>query len=199
VVVPNHETHSRWGKIVAVAGVAVSIILMIELLHLGFRKVIPFGLSFGAATLVGASLPDIDHKDSIPRRKLGRLGLYLAPVAVVGLVLVDNPVRDTVVVDAASMVADAVSPVSTSLAEIAVAGILVGGVLFGFLRLLDRLKHRGILHSPVVAFVAGGVFVYLSTTHFGLDGELARMAVLGGGAGLVVGYLTHLWLDEELT
>jgi hypothetical protein len=40
--------------------------------------------------------------------------------------------------------------------------------------------------------------VHLGVTHFGLDGELARMAVLGGGAGLVVGYLTHLWLDEEL-
>ena len=195
---PNHETHARWGKIAAVAGFGVATVLMLEILSMSFREVVAFGLGFVPATLASASLPDIDHKDSIPRRKLGRLGLYLAPVAVVGLVIVDNPVRDTVVVDAASMVADAVSSVSTSVAEIAVAGILVGGVLFGFLRLLDRLKHRGILHSPVVAFVAGGVFVYLGVMHFGLDGELARMAVLGGGAGLVVGYLTHLWLDDEL-
>lgn len=198
LVVPGHETHSRWGKVVAVVGVVVSIVLIIELLHLGVREATAFGLGLGAATLVGASLPDVDHKDSIPRRKLGKTGLYLAPLAVVGLLIMDDPVRDVVVLNAASILVDETPLSSETVAQVVIASVLVTTVLLGFLHLLDRMKHRGVLHSPVTAFVAGGLLVYLGIGYFDLDGSIAEMAVIGAGVGLAVGYLTHLWLDDEI-
>ena len=81
---PNYPTHSRWGRVGAVAmALAVG-----GTLYVLFEAVVLAGagaLGAAAATFVGSIYPDIDHHRSIPRRKATRAFRALVVLGVLSL------------------------------------------------------------------------------------------------------------------
>lgn len=127
---PGHDTHSKWGKIVGLLGAVVITIGFIRCLNANPQDavVIAPGVLFG--TIVGASLPDIDEPNSIPRQVLEKLGMVATPIVAIGILVIDDPVREIIVGGTATAVVERASFIPFAIAEIGVSLIIVGGLVF---------------------------------------------------------------------
>jgi membrane-bound metal-dependent hydrolase YbcI (DUF457 family) len=193
---PDFETHFDWGKRSALVAYALASFALFEFSIVGPTGILALGLGFIPVALVSSSLPDTDHKDSIPRRIFGKVGIVSIPVIAMAIILFDNPVHDVFVARTARLVASITSAESALTVEFAIVGLLVGSLIFGVLYTLDEMKHRGILHNPIAAFFLGGLLVYFVYTYWG--DIVPQLTLVGIGLGTVFGYFTHLQLDDEL-
>ena len=192
---PNYPTHARWGRIgavVAAVGVAAG------LFYLTDSSLLAGGGAVGAAvaTFVGAIFPDIDHHQSIPRKKASWAirGLVIFGVASLAALNFELLVEAAEAVNGALVDEDI--PPELVVAVGTVIGAFVAGALVDPAIGLVTRRHRGWTHSVPVMFVitavlAGGA-VFLTS------GFAHRVA-----AGTVVltfffGCLIHLGLDGEL-
>ena len=83
----NYPTRSRWGRV----GAAVVALAIGAALYALFESAALAGaaaLGAAASTFVGSIYPDIDHHDSIPRRKATQAFRALVVLGVVVLILV---------------------------------------------------------------------------------------------------------------
>jgi uncharacterized membrane protein len=196
---PNYPTHSRWGRVGAVAmALAVG-----GTLYVLFEAVVLAGagaLGAAAATFVGSIYPDIDHHRSIPRRKATRAFRALVVLGVLSL--------------AALGWAELLAAVETTGVDLfggdlpAPPAVLAGGIVLLVAAvaaaLVDPLiglatdRHRGWTHSvPVnVALTAAfGAAVWVLTANLPTPRRVAAVAVVGT---FFVGALIHLGLDSEV-
>jgi uncharacterized membrane protein len=196
---PNYPTHSRWGRVGAVAmALAVG-----GTLYVLFEAVVLAGagaLGAAAATFVGSIYPDIDHHRSIPRRKATRAFRALVVLGVLSL--------------AALGWAELLAAVETTGVDLfggdlpAPPAVLAGGIVLLIAAvaaaLVDPLiglatdRHRGWTHSvPVnVALTAAfGAAVWVLTANLPTPRRVAAVAVVGT---FFVGALIHLGLDSEV-
>lgn len=137
-----------------------------------FRPEFDWGAIFLGAglTTVGGLLPDLDSDSGVPVREL--FGTLAAAIAV----LVYHPLREHLGL-----------PLEQSLVFMAAAYFFVRYVAS---RVFRRITvHRGMYHS-IPAMVISGMFVYL--VYPGHDVPL-RLYLAGG---IMVGFLSHLVLDE---
>ncbi|PSP41542.1 hypothetical protein BRC66_02670 [Halobacteriales archaeon QH_2_66_30] len=196
---PNYPTHSRWGRVGAVAmALAVG-----GTLYVLFEAVVLAGagaLGAAAATFVGSIYPDIDHHRSIPRRKATRAFRALVVLGVLSL--------------AALGWAELLTAVETTGVDLfggdlpAPPAVLAGGIVLLVAAvaaaLVDPLiglatdRHRSWTHSvPVnVALTAAfGAAVWVLTANLPTPRRIAAVAVVGT---FFVGALIHLGLDGEV-
>ena len=196
---PNYPTHSRWGRVGAVAmALAVG-----GTLYVLFEAVVLAGagaLGAAAATFVGSIYPDIDHHRSIPRRKATRAFRALVVLGVLSL--------------AALGWAELLTAVETTGVDLfggdlpAPPAVLAGGIVLLVAAvaaaLVDPLiglatdRHRSWTHSvPVnVALTAAfGAAVWVLTANLPTPRRVAAVAVVGT---FFVGALIHLGLDGEV-
>ncbi|MDB5305827.1 MAG: hypothetical protein JWO38_29 [Gemmataceae bacterium] len=141
----------------------------------GGAAVQPLGFSTEAAVLaaglttVGGMLPDLDSQSGVPVREMFGLAAIVGPLTLV----------------------PRLSHMGVSQESI-LATLLFGYVIirYGLSRMFKRLTvHRGMFHS-VPAMLIAGLVVYL-----GYHSPDRRLRVLFGG-GVMVGFLSHLLLDE---
>ena len=196
---PNYPTHSRWGRVGAVAmALAVG-----GTLYVLFEAVVLAGagaLGAAAATFVGSIYHDIDHHRSIPRRKATRAFRALVVLGVLSL--------------AALGWAELLAAVETTGVDLfggdlpAPPAVLAGGIVLLVAAvaaaLVDPLiglatdRDRGWTHSvPVnVALTAAfGAAVWVLTANLPTPRRVAAVAVVGT---FFVGALIHLGLDSEV-
>ncbi|PSP61758.1 hypothetical protein BRC73_01055 [Halobacteriales archaeon QH_7_66_37] len=196
---PNYPTHSRWGRVGAVAmALAVG-----GTLYVLFEAVVLAGagaLGAAAATFVGSIYPDIDHHRSIPRRKATRAFRALVVLGVLSL--------------AALGWAELLAAVETTGADLfggdlpappaVLAGVVVLLVAAVAAALVDPLiglatdRHRGWTHSVLVNVAltaAFGAAVWVLTANLPTARRVAAVAVVGT---FFVGALLHLGLDGEV-
>lgn len=196
---PNYPTHARWGQIGAAAmGVAVAAAVY----GLFFAPLLAFfsGIAAAATTFTGAIYPDIDHHNSIPRRKAVRAFRLLAVLGIASLAGLGWTELVAAVDSTATEfgVELPVPPGAAAGALVAVLTILVAGVIDP---LLDAVtdRHRGWTHSVpvntvlIAALLAG---VWLLTDGLGRPRQVAAITVVGT---FFVGTLIHLGLDGEIS
>ena len=210
---PNYPTHSRWGRI----GAVVMTVVVGAGLFVAFSS--PFlavagALAAGMTTFVGAIFPDIDHHNSIPRRKAVRGFQILVLAGVVALALLSwdvlvQTVDTTVVGPSETVLADGFdSQLELPPEFIASAGVLLFAVaLTGLVDpVIGRITgpHRGWTHSvpitlSLTAVLAGVLWLFTSELVLSggleLERRVAAVTVLGT---FFVGILIHLGLDGEI-
>jgi len=196
---PNYPTHARWGQIGAAAmGVAVSAAVY----GLFFAPLLAFfsGIAAAATTFTGAIYPDIDHHNSIPRRKAVRAFrlltvLGIASLAGLGWTELVAAVDSTATEFGVEL---PVPPEAAAGALVAVLTILVAGVIDPLLDTVTN-RHRGWTHSvPVNAVLIAALLagVWLLTGGLGRPRQITAITVAGT---FFVGTLIHLGLDGEIS
>jgi membrane-bound metal-dependent hydrolase YbcI (DUF457 family) len=196
---PNYPTHSRWGRV----GAAVMALAIGAGLYALFGSVALAGvaaLGAAAATFVGSIYPDIDHHDSIPRRKATQGFRVLVVLGVVSLAAVGWGELLAAVEAGGEELFDGSLPVSPP--------VVAGGVTVLLAAVASELveptvglvtgQHRGWTHSVPVnvvltAAVGGAVWVLTATLP-----TARRVAAVAVVATFCVGALIHLGLDGEL-
>lgn len=210
---PNYPTHSRWGR---VGAVVMAVVVGVGLFLAFDSPVLAVAAAAGAAaaTFVGAIFPDVDHHNSVPRRKAVRGMRILVWVGVVALavlswdLLVD--VVDTAVVDPGQAAVterldsgveippEFVTSVAVLLVAVALAGLVDPAI--GFV----TRSHRAWTHSVAVTFaltaaVAAAVWLFTGGLSLAdgpaLERRVAAVTVVGT---FFVGVLIHLGLDGEI-
>lgn len=197
--VAKYQTHARLGRIGGlviglVAGGSVSLAFAAPMLGL----VTAIGAAM--ATYLGSIYPDIDRRNSIPRRKATRLVQPLALFTVIGF----GVVRWEQWVGLITQL-----PIQTSYLGIDIPVALIAGIgilLLGFGALagtdlligLLTARHRTWTHSLRVNFVltlgaAGGVSFLASDLALPI-----RVAIVFPVIAFFLGTLIHLGLDDEL-
>lgn len=204
---PNYPTHAGWGRrgAVVMAGVVGG-----GIYGLFGSPVLAGAGALGAAvaTFVGAIFPDVDHQDSIPRRKAVRGLRILVWLGVVSLAVLNWEALvetvETAVVVPAEAALGGFFDAEVSLPPALVASGLVFFAAVGLAGLADAVldvvtdQHRGWTHSVPVTFlltaaIAGAV--WLLGRDLMLDRQVAALAVV---ATFFVGILIHLGLDDEI-
>jgi membrane-bound metal-dependent hydrolase YbcI (DUF457 family) len=133
---------------------------------LGFQPETAF-LAAGV-TAVGGMLPDLDSDSGRPVREMSGLAAVVIPVLLVPRLA------------AAGMTQDGI---------LATLGLLYLLVRYGLGFVLRHVSvHRGMFHS-IPAMLIFGLLVYLE-----YQGEMRTRLLLGGG--VMIGFLSHLVLDE---
>lgn len=204
---PNYPTHASWGRRGAVV-MAAAVGGGIYALFAAPILAVAGALAAAAATFVGAIFPDIDHHNSIPRRKAVRALRILVWLGVLSLAAL-NWTELVDIVDTG-----VAGPTETAVAGFFDAGVtippsLAASVLtlltaFGLAGLANPAlgvatqRHRAWTHSVPVTFlltaaVAGGV--WLLTSRLALQRRVAAVVVV---ATFFVGILIHLGLDDEI-
>lgn len=210
---PNYPTHSRWGRIGAVV---MALVVGGGIFAVFASPVLAVAGALGAAmtTFVGAIFPDVDHHNSIPRRKAVWALRILVWVGVVALaILAWNPlveaVDTAVVVPGEAALAEGLDS-SVDLPPGFVASVVV--LLAGFVlaALVDPVlgyitgPHRGWTHSVPITFaltaaLVGVVWVLTGSLvledGLGFERRAAAVSVVGT---FFVGILVHLGLDGEI-
>jgi hypothetical protein len=189
--VPNYPTHARWGRAGALA-VAVALGASVYATVQAPALALAAGVAGGLTTFVGAIYPDVDHRDSVPRRKAVRGFRALVCLAVAGLAAVE---WEGLLALAGAL---AVGPPPVVGGALAGAAALVGAALVDPAIGLVTRKHRGWTHSAGVNLVLVAGLVGLSwvvTAGLATPERLVAAAVVGA---VYPGALVHLWLDGEL-
>ena len=189
--VPGYITHARWGYL---AAVVVAIAAGRGVYALAANPVLAAVAGVGAAvgTFAGAIYPDVDHHESIPRRKAVRGFQVVVFGACAGLAAAnwDGLVGLAATLDtgATTAVAAALAFVGTLLA-VALVDPAIGAVTG---------EHRGWTHSVginLVLVAVAGAGAWLAT---GSLGPTARLVAVGLVGTVYLGPLVHLELDGEL-
>lgn len=197
---PNYPTHSRYGRLGAVA----MLIIVTGGFYYQFEAGIPALIAGGTAsmtTFVGSIYPDIDHHKSIPRRKAVRAFQVLLLVTIAGSSILLWP-------DLLVGAETALTMIGTDLAIPAegVAALSVGIVSLTSTKTVDPAigivtrKHRGWTHSVrinavLIALLLVVAWAATSTTSLPLT---HRSIPLIGIGSFYVGTLIHLGLDDEV-
>jgi membrane-bound metal-dependent hydrolase YbcI (DUF457 family) len=196
---PNYPTHSRWGRV----GAAVVALAIGAALYALFESAALAGaaaLSAAASTFVGSIYPDIDHHDSIPRRKATQAFRALVVLGVVSLAAIGWGELLAAVEAAGDEWFDGGLPVSPPVAAGGVTVLLaaVASELVEPVIALATGQHRGWTHSvPVnVALTATvGAAIWVLTATLPTARRVAAVAVV---ATFLIGALIHLGLDGEV-
>jgi len=148
-------------------------------------------------TLVGATIPDVDHPDSKPNRLLCQYGPPATSICV-GILLYQN----------LRLLVTPMAPVPLFGSRSYIVGVLstviVGHMYHGLPVLIPKLRprHRGVTHRiPVGVGMAVVVGTLLTVVGAGAGLEPSStfpIAVAGSGA-FFCGFLSHLYLDGLLT
>lgn len=196
---PNYPTHSRWGRI----GAVVMAALVAGLLYWLFETpLVAFAGAIGAAgtTFVGAIFPDVDHHNSIPRRKANRAIRALVVLGVVSLFALnfEQLVSLTEAVSTDYLQAELPLPpeVAVGIGGTLVA-LLAAGTVDPLIGIATR-QHRAWTHSVPITFAltaAIAVAVWLLTRGLSLHWQASSLAVVWT---FYAGILIHLGLDGEI-
>lgn len=196
---PNYPTHSRWGRRAAVA-VALSVG---GGLYAAFSlPLLSIAAATGAAatTFVGSIYPDVDHHNSIPRRKATRVFRAVAVFAVISLGVLhwERLVDLAATLPVEEITADVTVPTevvaSGGIALIALGGAALVDPLIG----LVTRQHRAWTHSVPINFVLTTVVaagVWLLVREFDPAYQVAAVTIV---AAFFFGCLVHLALDGEI-
>lgn len=146
----------------------------------------------GGLALVASLVPDVDAQSSIPRRYLG----YMIVFGCLGLAAWVGVEFSGFTTAMGAWTASIVGLGADLALPLGIGGVLVAGLGAAYFTggLIDEnTKHRGLLHSPEAALVAGavaaGALLYL-------DVLAARDSALVGGA-IVAGYLSHIYIGDR--
>jgi len=204
---PNYPTHSRWG---CIGGVVMAAAVGGGLFALFTAPLLAVAGALGAGmtTFVGAIYPDVDHHNSVPRRKAARAFGVLVWLGVVSLAVLSWDALVTIVEtgfvepseSATAEFFDAevdfppalVASAFTFLAAVGLAGLVNPAI--GFV----TRSHRAWTHSVPVNFLLTGVIaaaVWLLTGGLGIERRVVAVTVV---VTFFVGILIHLGLDGEI-
>ncbi|WP_435064134.1 hypothetical protein [Halobaculum sp. EA56] len=154
---------------------------------------VSYALTALPATLVGGIAPDVDH----PSSHAYNLAHRWLPVLVGGSVLWASVLATGVLQDGFTQ-----TNVSDTYALGVVSGVAAVSTWYTTRESIPKLRppHRGIVHTARVGILFGTVFgAYITcllwTTHMSSSPEIGTM----WGAAFVIGYLSHLWRDGELS
>jgi hypothetical protein len=191
---PNYPTHSRWGRVSAVVmAVAIGAGLFVAFESIPLAGVGAAGAA--AATFVGSIYPDVDHHNSIPRRKATRAFRLLVVVGVFSLAIIGwDPLVSAVETAEAGLPA---SPAVVAGAIVAVTSAVLAALVDPAIGLVTR-SHRAWTHSVLANLVLTGLVaaaVLALTVDLGAPRRAAAVAVVGT---FFVGTLVHLGLDGEI-
>jgi small basic protein len=172
-------------------------------LYVAFDSVLLAGVgAVGAAatTFVGSIYPDVDHHNSVPRRKATRAFRLLVVMGVFSLAIVGWDPLVSAVETAEAEYFGASLPASPAVAAgviVAVTSAVLAALVDPAIGLVTR-SHRAWTHSVLVNFVLTGIVVaavLLLTVDLGTPRRAAAVAVVGT---FLVGTLVHLGLDGEI-
>jgi NhaP-type Na+/H+ or K+/H+ antiporter len=196
--VPNYPTHARWGRI----GAVVTALAVGGALYYLFETIPLAGaaaLGAAATTFVGAIYPDIDHHNSIPRRKATRSFQALVVLGILSLAgLGWDPLLSAV--ESGAQTAGVALPAPTPVVAAAVTAVVaaIAAALVDPAIGVATDRHRGWTHNPLVnsALTAAiGAAVWLVTAGLPVHRRVAAVVVV---ATFFVGALIHLGLDGEI-
>lgn len=196
---PNYPTHARWGRI----GAVVMAIFVGATLYWFFETpVVSVGAAVGAAgtTFVGSIFPDVDHHNSIPRRKANRALRAIVVLGVVSLTalafeqLVD--LADTASTEYLGGEPSVPNEIVVGVGAALVALLLVGAVdpLVG----IATRQHRAWTHSVPATFALTAtlaVGVWVLTRSLSVPRQAGTLVVVWT---FFAGILIHLGLDGEI-
>jgi len=197
--VPNYPTHARWGRI---GGVAMALAIGAALYVL-FETVVLAGagaLGAAATTFVGSIYPDIDHHNSVPRRKATRGFQALVVLGILSLAALGWESLLTAVESAEETAFGGDFPVELPVVAGAVVAFVAAtaAALVGPAIGVVTRRHRGWTHSVLTNFALTALFgsvVWLLTSNLPVERRVAAVAVVGT---FFVGSLIHLGLDGEV-
>lgn len=191
----NFDEHVQYGvgaHVAAIFGVTTAALTTAFPVELAALTVLSFPL-----TMIGATLPDIDHHASKPN-KIFRKFLFILGTLIGGYLG-----GALIIPELLQLFAESNIPVSTRLplATVAVvAGSLVAGLGTEHGYKIVRPRHRGITHRAPFGF---GISLILSLLTWGLLEAMAlSFATSGGllvGALFLTGFFSHLACDGVLT
>lgn len=194
---PNYQTHSRVGQLVALIGGAAVGFGTWEYLNADPMMAVILGAGTSVVLFMGSIFPDVDHPQSIPFRRT----VTLLRVGVVGGAVGLFVWRDALLATAQEMVASALPAGVPPL--YATGGLILAGAVAVALMVpsvLDAVtgEHRTWTHSLTVMGVfaaVGGAALYftLPTVGFG-NGRLPLAA--GLPAVFFIGVTVHVALDS---
>src|ERR1019366_3793420 len=135
------------------------------------------GLAFGLTT-VGGMLPDLDSDSGIPVRELFGLAAVLVPLLLVNRLQHQGFTPEQLLV---------------------ILAITYLMVRYGFVEFFKRISvHRGMFHSVPAMLIAGLAVFLMHRPESSIGGdELRKRLYLA--AGTMIGFLSHLVLDELFT
>lgn len=204
---PNYPTHARWGRIGA-GVMALAVGSAIFVLFASIPMAIASAVGAGVTTFVGAIYPDVDHHNSIPRRKAVRAFQVLVCCGVVSLAVLHwgtlTSIAETALVNPSETASSAflgseieLPPGLAASAVIFVAAGVLAILVDPTLDLVTR-KHRGWTHSApintvLIALLAGAVWALTNSLP-----EVRQVAATAVVATFLIGTLIHLGLDGEI-
>jgi hypothetical protein len=199
---PNYPTHKKYGYIGAVVTFVGTVGALYQLFGTPVVAVLA-AMGTAGTTFAGAIYPDIDHHNSIPRRKAVK-GLQL----ILGIAI---PAASIVCWGTITAGVEAGVEIGTDMAKVGLpvsTDVITGGIValtipvaassvdpvFG----IATRQHRGWTHSvPVNAALIGIalVGVWIATPDFQIVERATVMVAVGG---FFIGTLIHLGLDGEI-
>ena len=195
---PNYPTHARWGRIGAVVialAVGVAIFILFESPFLAVAAT----LAAAPATFVGAIFPDVDHHNSIPRRKAVRGLSLLAVLGVASLVALNFELLVGFTETGVQQLTDdpPFPPEVVVAAGTALVAFAAAGAVDPAIGIVTR-RHRAWTHSVPITFALTAVLVvgvWVLTAGLETSHRVAAIAVVWTFFG---GILIHLGLDGEI-
>lgn len=191
----SFEMHLRYSVVTHALLLAVGSGLYYLGLLSGWRLVLLVAMA--PLTLVGGTIPDVDHPDSKPNRLLYQYGPPAAAIWV-GILLYQN----------LRLLVTLMAPVPLLGPRSYIVGILstviVGLVYHGLSVLILKLRprHRGVTHRiPVgvgMAVVVGALLTVVGAGA-GLGASSTFPIAVAGSGAFFCGFLSHLYLDGLLT
>jgi hypothetical protein len=191
----SFEMHLRYSVVTHALLLAVGSGLYYLGLLSGWRLVLLAATA--PLTLVGATVPDVDHPDSKPNRLLCQYGPLVAAIGV-GILLYQN----------LRLLVTLMTPVPLLGPRPYIVGVLstavVGLVYHGLSALIPiiRPRHRGVTHRiPVgigMAAVVGALLTVIGAGA-GFGPSSTSPIAVAGSVAFFCGFLSHLYLDGLLT
>ncbi|AUX08848.1 hypothetical protein AArcSl_1215 [Halalkaliarchaeum desulfuricum] len=196
---PNYPTHAQWGRRAAVAVALLVGAGIYTAFDLPILAVVA-AVGAGATTFVGSIYPDVDHHNSVPRRKATRIfrGFAVFGVISLGVLHWERLVEFAATIPTEELLSEDVIPTEI----VASGGIAM--LALGSAALVDPLigivtrQHRDWTHSVPINFALTALFaagVWLLVREFEPAYQIAAVAVVGA---FFLGCLVHLGLDGEV-
>jgi len=173
------------------AGLGAFCIGTLAILWMGFDLAggLKVGIFSAAAAYLGAHVPDLDSNASIPRQTAGKASSMGVLILGIGTMLFAPGFTESIGALAGSIIGITASAqsIGNGLVILAMIGAYAeGGDMFNQL-----FTHRGLFHSPLMAFGLGVLGYFVLTTQLGWMPIEASVAALGLTAGVFV----HLSVD----
>jgi membrane-bound metal-dependent hydrolase YbcI (DUF457 family) len=191
----SFEMHLRYSVVTHALLLAVGSGLYYLSLLSGWRLILLVAVA--PLTLIGATIPDVDHPESKPNQLLCQYGPPAAAIWV-GILLYQNPRLLVILMTPVPLLGP--RPYIVGVLSTAVVGLVYHG-LSALIPIL-RPRHRGATHRiPVGVGMAAVIGALLTVIGAGAGlgpSSTSPIAVAGSGA-FFCGFLSHLYLDGLLT